>query len=124
MRQRAATFGIGALIAALSSACASERPVRYAEYRPAGEGGPAAVIQGTLSQIDGCLFLDTPEGDRWLPVFPASSTRMADDSLYINGAEYQLGTSVEFGGGEGPLSVAHRVPKECGSPAKVWIVHI
>jgi hypothetical protein len=64
-------------------------------------GGAAARIDGVLSQVGGCLVVDSDGGVRVHPVFPAGKARWnpATGTLSFAGRVYRPGDRITLGGG-------------------------
>lgn len=73
-----------------------------AVYESSGEGGAAALVEGRLTERDGCVVVESGSGAGavTVPVFPDEAT-WTDDGLAFAGRTYEEGTSVSMGGGGG-----------------------
>ena len=61
---------LATLCLAVVAACGGQGgvPEGVATYDPHGDGGNAALLTGTLAHESDCFYVDTAEGDRFLPV--------------------------------------------------------
>jgi len=64
-------------------------------------GGAAALINGVLLRVRGCLVVETGGGVRVQPVFPAGKAQWnaATGTLIFEGREYRPGDRITLGGG-------------------------
>jgi hypothetical protein len=91
-------------------------------------GGAAARIDGVLSQVRGCLVVESDGGVRVHPVFPAGKARWnpATGTLSFAGRLYRPGDRITLGGGGIASPSAYR--REAGveiAPCEVsglWVV--
>jgi hypothetical protein len=114
---------LAALSVGLSACSASEMPRSdVATYEPAGPGGNAALLPGTLSSDGGCVIIVDDFGVVWLPVFPANAL-WTDDSVSHGGRELVIGEPVELGGGEASgIDPGWSVPDTCPDDVSIWVV--
>lgn len=91
-------------------------------------GGAAARIDGVLSQLRGCLVVESDGGVRLHPVFPAGKAQWnpATGTLSFGGRLYRPGDRITLGGGGIASPAAYR--REAGveiAPCEVsdlWVV--
>jgi hypothetical protein len=97
-----------------------------AVYEPTGEGGDSALLEGRLTQRDGCVVIES-SGPTTIsvPLFPRRAT-WSDEGLSFSGRHYPSGAQVAVGGGYSgrPLATsdARYVPAACGD-LDVFVVH-
>ena len=92
----------------------------------ASSGGPGAqaALNGTLVLEDGCLQVVALRGERWVPVFGATTrwnaARLSVDT--VAGASYRVGETVRLPGGTiAPVSWVKPPPAGCPGD-KFWHV--
>jgi len=112
-------------MAAVVIACrATPAPPDGFEYPTHSVGGdaPTALLQGTLQEEGGCLYVQPTEGPRYFVVWPDTSYLAIQDSvptIMSDGMPYgQVGGEVRVGGGEAS-SMEARPPSRCAGP--VWM---
>lgn len=91
-------------------------------YRAVGEGGDAALLEGTVRLIDGCFVVEQDPGGRYLPFFPEDEVTWSDAGLRYGGNTYGEGDVIALGGGaSGTLAP---MPERCGAVANMtrWTV--
>jgi len=110
------------------SACGggAEAPDSVATYEPHGEGGNTALLEGTLTHEDDCFYVDTTDGERFVPIFPTGSVETSGSTLTYAGADYAPGQGIALGGGESPRTadVAREanMPTGCAQDVALWVV--
>jgi hypothetical protein len=115
---------LAALLAVGLSACSTSDAPRsdVATYEPAGPGGDAALLMGTLSSDGGCVTLIDDSGEVWLPVFPENAS-WTDDSVSVGGRDHVIGEPVELGGGGGSrIDPEWSIPDGCPDDVSIWVV--
>jgi len=86
-----------------------------------------ALITADLGVIDGCLVFVSEVGFPDLPAFPSFTIgEVSGNSVTIDGSVYQLGDSIEIGGGAVPHDESTLGPNytspECGTvTSSLWI---
>ncbi|MBE7699858.1 hypothetical protein H9623_05975 [Oerskovia sp. Sa1BUA8] len=95
-----------------------------AVYRTVGTGGDAALLEGVVRIVDGCLYVDGQEGTgRYFPYFPVTDTAWEDDTLVWDGGRYVDGDPISLGGGEiGPGGLTDAVAPAGCDDSQGWIV--
>ena len=99
-------------------------------YRPMS-GGPLALIDGTLAEEDGCLWIDSVNG-RHLVLWPSGSSVVDVDGqrvVHNDGNRAVVGTHVSAVGGEyGPENyrfvvelIGREVPEPCRATGRYWL---
>ena len=126
MRRRCAL----ALAAFLLAACGSGNPqvvdgLTLLRYGDVGSG-PAQVMAGAVRFTDGCIYLDTVVGDRWLLLWPPRSRLDAvRDELRVAIDDHSIGNGdvVSLAGGETVRAEAMAGPrvKDCQAD-RTWYV--
>jgi hypothetical protein len=110
------------------AACGSgaEAPEDAATYEPHGEGGNAALLEGTLTHEGDCFYVDTTEGERFLPIFPSDSVETSGSTLTYADTAFEPGEGIALGGGETPrtadIAEAANVPSGCDQDVALWVV--
>jgi hypothetical protein len=103
-----------ALVCAAGSGCsaeASDEASRHVgTYEATGEGGDGALLEGTVQLDDGCFFVETNAGERFLVYFPEDEVEWSDEGLHYADSTYSNGDSIALGGGS---SGSRPVPSEC-----------
>jgi hypothetical protein len=98
-----------------------------ATYEPDGEGSDGALLEGTLRDVGECLYIETADGTRFLPVFPNGSVTTPQRTLAYDGRDYSSGDAMALGGGEvDPNSALARdvsVPERCRGGPQPWLVN-
>lgn len=136
MRPRlVAAFATAAAVGALGSACgvipgtdAAPTPTEplgpAAVYRNVGTGGNDALLEGVVSIVDGCLYVDGPEEvGRYVPYFPVTDTTWEEDALVWNGGRYIDGDRISLAGGErGSGGLTDAVAPEGCDDSQAWVV--
>ena len=106
---------------------ASEAPEGVATYEPHGEGGNAALLEGMLTHEEDCFYVDTTEGERFLPVFPSDSVETSGRTLTYAGTGFEAGAGIALGGGETPrtadIAEAAEIPSGCARDVALWVVN-
>ncbi len=127
-------FATGAL-ALLMAGCgqsmgdldAPDSPVARYDWSPR-DGGMQSLMEGTLSLIDGCLYIvgEANELEPTLPVFSRSFASWDNDAqtLTYDGVPYELGDEVAAGGGWGPPSEDADVPAACKPDAYGDVMYV
>ena len=119
-----AILGVLVLSLAVVTGCSGE-PGRLsgdiALYRPTGNGGDTALLEGELVRDGGCTYLRTDHGERWLPIFPADAV-WRDDSIESGGRRYRQGSTVGLAGSEGRRDLADHLPDGCADDVPAWMV--
>jgi hypothetical protein len=138
MRGLLGTAAVAALAAALVAACGAPAPsgdsvqpstAFLARHKPMN-GGPAAIVIGTLVEKDGCLLLDGPDGLA-LALWPSDATAWVIDGVttIVDGRgrpALEVGGQASFGGGydftldwaEGQTG---RIPERCRTRAYILV---
>lgn len=117
-----------ALLLVMLVACGggAEAQDSVAAYEPHGEGGNTALLEGTLTREDDCFYVDTREGDRFLPVFPTDSVETSGSTLAYAGTDYEPGQRIALGGGESSRTAdvagAANIPSGCAQDVALWVV--
>lgn len=131
------TYSLSLLVAAaacvsLTAGCAASSLPRAADiesHQPTTElpsfqattwEGDAARIAGKLQLKDDCASLVSANGDETHLVFTSmGSPTVTETSLTYDGTQYEIGSEVSFGGGEGiPGNVS--IPAQCGGANQQW----
>ncbi len=92
---------------------------------------PAALLQGTLIEEDGCLWIES-DNSRWLVLWPdATYASVEDDQLvvYSGGDRAVVGARVSAGGGEYGAQdeafvadlIGEAVPAACQQSGLYWL---
>jgi hypothetical protein len=87
-----------------------------------------ALVRGSLLLEDGCLYIVSPEGERWIAAFPSPGTRWNPEQLAVHvGIEtVRLGERRRFSGGEvrnrKPTIDWMTPPAESCKGSSVWMV--
>lgn len=114
------------LVTLVACGAGAEAPKDAATYEPHGEGGNAALLEGTLTHEDDCFYVDTPEGERFLPVFPSDSVETHGSTLTYAGTGFEPGQGIALGGGETPrtadIAEAADIPSGCAEDVALWVV--
>lgn len=115
-----------ALLMSLASCGGSQAPQHVATYEPQGVGGNTALLEGTLTREDDCFYVDSREGDRFLPVFPTDSVATFGGTLTYAGTDYEPGQRIALSGGGSPrtadIARAAHIPPECVRDVALWVV--
>jgi len=115
----------------LPNAAASEIPDIFVTFTPSGDGGDAALLAGTATNLDGCFVVKLETSDEYiLPLIPEN--RITNRSgLHIQGRRVLLGGRIELGGGYSQRSALEQnwgklnIPQTCQNAAaelKTFIV--
>lgn len=125
MRQRSAAgrrpsgMHLLRVVAALVLACAAagcrdgaaEEVARHVgTYDATGEGGDAALLEGTVRLDGGCFLVETAVGGRFLVAFPRDEVAWRDGGLRRAGRTYAAGDRIALAGGSG---AEWPVPRAC-----------
>lgn len=95
-------------------------------YEPRGDGGDAALLDGTLVLAGGCFYVMPADGKRVLAVFPVDEVETDGNTLTYSDVEYVDGDPISVGGGA--LSGGSEVraeavmPESCDSDGSLWLV--
>jgi hypothetical protein len=94
--------------------------------QPRGAAGMGALGRFTLRyDVDGdCLWLETEEGDRVKPIWPAGTTALRDPFVVLDGRGQPIvaiGQEIETGGGFGQILPGSDDPTDCGA-TEVWVI--
>lgn len=109
-----------------------ETSVPFVTAPGGGEGGDAALLDGKLQIVDGCVavFRELPDGaELVVPVFLETMTPRWDratETLTVGEREYADGDAVSFGGGEASRSAESTlltIPEPCRGREPYFIVH-
>jgi hypothetical protein len=104
-----------ALLCAAGAGCSEEKSYEVSRhvgiYEATGEGGDAALLEGTVQLDDGCFFVEASTGERFLVYFPEDEVEWSDEGLRYAGSPYGTGDSIALGGGGSSDSLP--VPSEC-----------
>ena len=112
----------GAVVAAgCGSSARGDLSGDIALYRPTGDGGDAALLQGWLLRADGCTYVETADGERVLPVFPDDAV-WSDDVLQVGGVGHRLGEELSLTGGSAAPDFGDYVPSGCADDVERWAV--
>ncbi|WP_162893267.1 hypothetical protein [Microbacterium halotolerans] len=101
----------------------TEPPGEFAVYESAGaeNGGFAAGLMGTMTEQDGCIYVTSQDGERWLPVFDEATTSWSDETIRHGSETFALGAEVKLGGAEASPSFGSAVlPDACDLDAPQW----
>lgn len=113
------------MVAGLLCACSSGSDPFFATYvseAPFGSGD-AALLTGTLRNLDGCIVVEAPDGTVVVPVFPEQETAWGSDGqLQLAGLTFALDTEVAFGGGSNAASADYDIPPACAHEGEVFLV--
>lgn len=89
-----------------------------ATYRATGAGGDTAFLDGVLRGVDGCVVVETDDGETVVPVFPDRDVHAGwGDTLVHRGETFTFGQRATFTGGytDAPWSTGSAdVPGGCG----------
>lgn len=87
-------------------------------YDASSGAGNAAAFSGILVFENGCVRFENGT----IPLFPKEETSWDGKNLVLNGVTYQMGDTIDVGGGEATRddSTAH-VPDRCGD-GPLWVV--
>lgn len=113
----------------LVAACAPENAASPLALYPWSAEGNAALLPATLTMgDDGCLYLVSESGERWLAAFPSPGTEWdaEEQSVQLSGVAVRVGATARFAGGEfkaGPAGIDWLQPPrpECDS-SLIWFV--
>ena len=115
VRDVLATAALALLCASAAGCSASESgnaSRHVGTYDSYGEGGDAALLEGTVRLVDGCLFVEQRDvGERYLVYFPDREVEWSDDGLRYAGSTYGAGDAIALGGGAS--GVPQPVPSDC-----------
>ncbi|GAB3541751.1 hypothetical protein GCM10027403_33540 [Arthrobacter tecti] len=91
-------------------------------------GGDSSGLQGVLHRENGCTFLEDPQGDRWVPIFPNDTALWENDELVFQGAaadvlSAEVGDTVMLGGGraQGGAPEEATIPPGCQGFGFFWV---
>lgn len=114
----------------LAIACRPESAADPLALYPASPEGDAALLPATLTRKNGCLYLVSETGERWLAAFPSPGTHWdaARESIRVGGEVVRLGETSRFGGGElraGPRAIKWvKAPRPECDGSLIWIVTV
>lgn len=120
------------LAGSLLAGCGSSAPPGiYLPTYGSMNGMPTALLEGTLIEEDGCLWIEAAD-DRWLVLWPSGTSVITDGGQLVvqSGAEPAVvGTRVSAGGGEyGPGNyrfvvelIGEEVPSACQQAGHYWL---
>lgn len=127
------TRAVSAFIAfSLLAGCGSSAPPGiYLPTYGSMNAMPAALLEGTLVEEDGCLWIEAGD-DRWLVLWPGGTSVANDGGQLVvqsGGAQAVVGTRVSAGGGEyGPGNyrfvvelIGEEVPSACQQTGLYWL---
>ncbi len=128
VRGAASAGAVAVIVVCAIAGCAPEDDARpYATYEstsPFGVGD-AALMEGTLAEVSGCLVIEGASGDPVLPLFPSNATSWdaAKHVLAVGGSDFAVGDPVAFGGGSvSVLREEFDVPAACPARRGAFIV--
>lgn len=106
---------VAALVLAYAAAgcgdgAAAEVARHVGTYDATGEGGDAALLEGTVGLDDGCFLVETASRERFLVAFPRDEVAWRDGGLRYAGTTYAAGDRIALGGGTG---AERPVPSAC-----------
>lgn len=84
-----------------------------------GDGGDSALLEGTLMDAGGCLYVETPEGQSVIPILPAGQVSwdgqvLEIDQRAVEKQTVEVGGSISVGGGYRTGGVSdYPVPEDC-----------
>lgn len=105
-----------ALCAGFLAGCSGPAVSPLATFSSPPDGGDTALLSGSLTLENGCLYLTSTETNkRWLPVLRAESgPELRDGNLVFGVGKFAVGSQVGLGGGESGGSDANfRIPSSC-----------
>jgi hypothetical protein len=133
-RVRSPSRKASALILAVAAACSQSGSdpagLFLPTYRPMNSA-PTALLEGTLVEDDGCLWIETDNG-RHLMLWPEASSVLDGDgqrAVRNDGDVAIVGTRVSAGGGEYGTEhyefvvelIGRDVPEPCRTSGKYWL---
>ena len=87
-------------------------------YDASSGAGNAAALSGVLVFEHGCVQLENGT----IPLFPEDETSWDGEVLVLNGVTYQMGDTIDVGGGQTSRDVSTAdVPDRCGD-GPLWVV--
>jgi hypothetical protein len=87
-------------------------------YDASSGAGNAAGLSGVLVFENGCVRLENGT----IPLFPEDEISWDGEVLVLNGVTYQMGDTIDVGGGETSRDVSTAdVPDRCGD-GPLWVV--
>ncbi|GAB3534052.1 hypothetical protein GCM10027403_09140 [Arthrobacter tecti] len=110
------------------AACSADNPSSPEDFGPAAYyisdegGGMDALLTGTLTLEDGCLYVVDERGSEILPVFPSTKTSWADGELRLPSGTYAPGDTIRLGGGIAPGGLPEAILPETCRQTEHWIV--
>jgi len=121
---RARAIVVAAAVLLMASCGLDGADEGLATYKRTGSGGHAALLSGTLTLTDGCLYVVDEFGASWVPVFPRGEARLRDGELTYANRTVPIGQVAELGGGQFSGTnpdVDWEVPEGCRTE-QMWIV--
>jgi hypothetical protein len=123
------TLGVLALIVGTGAGCGQvsddaashDGIATYPFARGQAREGAAALLTGTVTVVDGCVYVTSPAGGRTLPVFPESDVTRHGDGLALRGVVFEPGDEIALGGGQRNDVSGATVPSECVTTS-MWTV--
>lgn len=107
-----------------SSATEPDVPDGLATRETQDDAGDSAQLAGVVAEIDGCFYIDEPDGERWVAVFPTDIVEgpSAGEGFSLNGEDYTEGDDIVVGGSAAQL-ITYPVPDQCDEDVQQWQVH-
>lgn len=130
-RSVSATGPLAAMIVLGLLGCGSEpstaeAPEGVATRVTEDDGGDSAMLQGTVTLVEGCFYIEDANSadDLWVAVFPADIVEESStaDGFELNGEDYTDGDEITVGG-SAAVGVTYPVPAECDEDIQQWQVH-
>ncbi|WP_218220643.1 hypothetical protein [Nesterenkonia sp. Act20] len=131
IRSLGAALPLGAIFVLGLLGCGSEpstadAPEGLVTRETDDDGGDSAMLQGTVTQLEGCFYIEDahPEGELWVAVFPSDivAEPSAGDGFSLNGQDYNDGDQSTVGGSRA-VEADYPAPEECDEEAPQWQVH-
>lgn len=120
MSRRRAVLLLALAAVGLAGCTATADDAPFATY-PRPDAGMDALLMGTLEMRDGCLVVDTGEGDV-LPVFPEGDAQWGEEVLTWKGESFDIGAQISLGGGYSGAIANATIPAACADDVEVFAV--
>lgn len=122
MRRLAAAAAAIPLVLGLLVGCSSQ-PASIegiaVDDRGGGPGGPDAAIDGVLRLDDGCFYVETRDGIRWVVSFPQGDVERVGDGVRFDRTTYEVGDDITVRG-QDVRPATLQAPPTCDL-ANVWM---
>lgn len=99
----------------------THRPVAFPRQSPNREAVYEALIEGRLVVDDGCLRVDTPQGERFLVLWPPRAELQGEAARVVDhetGAGADIGGRIRLSGGE--VSLKPHILDRLENPPPEW----